>query len=163
MYSKQSVSNLWIDFLKSYTWSSTSETQYNQNQDNKGLKRRIKRNNFLIKIPNAHLILRLHLLHLLNCFWWWWWCWWVQLILFFIFSPPLQVDGCHLYAHLTPHHNLIRVTHIYTQLFLFISSWYQTSNSWIPFVDPHCFLSLQYLFIVFVSSTLYYNTLRRIN
>ena len=106
--------------LKSYTWSSTSENQYNQNQDNRGLKRRIKRNNFLIKIPNAHLILRLHLLHLLNCFWWWWWCWWVQLILFFIFSPPLQVDGCHLYAHLTPHHNLILVTHIHTTLFICI-------------------------------------------
>ena len=53
-----------------------------------GLKRIIKRNKF-DKDSNAHLILRLHLLHLLNCFWWWWWwCWWVQLILFFIFSPP---------------------------------------------------------------------------
>ena len=101
-----------------------------------GLKRRIKRNKF-DKDSNAHLILRLHLPHLLNCFWWWWWwCWWVQLILFFIFSPPFtswwMSSLCTSDASSQSHSGC-------TQLFLSISSWYQTSNSWIPFVDPHCF------------------------
>ena len=95
----------------------------NQTKDNSGFKKKNKEKKVLIKISNAHLILRLHLLRLPNSFRWWWWCWWVQLILFFIFSPPLQVDGCHLYAHLTPHHNLIS-GYTHTQLFLFILSWY---------------------------------------
>ena len=128
-----------------------------------GLKRRIKRNKF-DKDSNAHLILRLHLLHLLNCFWWWWWwCWWVQLILFFIFSPPFtswwMSSLCTSDASSQSHSGC---THTHNSFYLYRADIRPQTHEY-HLLTHTVFLSLQYLFTVFGSSTLYYNTLRRIN